>query len=65
VNTGGKEDGPSTGAFGLLNFITLRPVLTWNAIEAYEPFISLVFNFFFGPWILNQWIMQPACTPLN
>jgi hypothetical protein len=34
------------GAFGLLNFSMLRPVLAWVRFETYEPFISLIFNFF-------------------
>jgi hypothetical protein len=34
------------GAFGLLDFTMLRPVLA--RFETYEPFISLIFNFFFS-----------------
>jgi hypothetical protein len=46
------------GAFGLLDFTTLRPVLAWLArLETYEPFISLILNLFSGcgkPRILNH-----------
>jgi hypothetical protein len=45
------------GAFGLLDFIMLRPVLVWCAFETYEPFISLIFIFFSGrgkPRILDR-----------
>jgi hypothetical protein len=35
------------GAFGLLDFTMLRPVLAWHGFETYEPFISLIFNFCF------------------
>jgi hypothetical protein len=35
------------GAFGLLDFTMLRPVLVLGArFETYEPFISLIFQFF-------------------
>jgi hypothetical protein len=34
------------GAFGLLDFTILRPVLVWCLFETYEPFISLIFQFF-------------------
>jgi hypothetical protein len=36
------------GAFGLLDFTMLQPVL--RAFETYEPFISLIFEFLGGPW---------------
>jgi hypothetical protein len=46
--------------FVLLDFTMLRPVLGWLAFEPYEPFIYLIFLFFFSgrgkPQILNQWI---------
>ena len=35
------------GAFGLLVITMLRPVLAWRAFGNYEPFISLIFHFFF------------------
>jgi hypothetical protein len=31
------------GAFGLLDFTVLQPVLAWWAFETYESFISLIF----------------------
>jgi hypothetical protein len=34
------------GAFGLLDFTTLRPVLAWGRFENYEPFIYLIFKYF-------------------
>jgi hypothetical protein len=37
------------GAFGLLDFTMLRPVLVGARFETYEPFISLIFQFVFGP----------------
>jgi hypothetical protein len=37
------------GAFGLLDFTMLRPVLAWRAFLTYELFISLIFQFFLGP----------------
>jgi hypothetical protein len=30
------------GAFGLLDFAMLRPVLAWRAFETYEAFVSLI-----------------------
>jgi len=36
------------GAFGLLDFTMLGPVLAWR-LETYEPFISLIFHIFWGP----------------
>jgi hypothetical protein len=36
------------GMFGLLDFTMLWPVLTWRHFEAYEPFISLIFQFFWA-----------------
>jgi hypothetical protein len=45
------------GAFGMLDFTILRPVLACYAFETYEPFISLIFQFFSGrgkPRVLNQ-----------
>jgi hypothetical protein len=33
------------GAFGLLDFTILRPVLAWRAFETDEPFIHLSFFF--------------------
>jgi hypothetical protein len=36
------------GAFGLLDFTMLRPVLACARFETYEPFISLIFNFLGG-----------------
>jgi hypothetical protein len=45
------------GTFGLLYFTMLRSVLAWSRFETYEPFISLIFQFFFraavnrGYWI--------------
>jgi hypothetical protein len=47
------------GAFELLHFTMLRPVLAWRAFETYEPLIYLIFKFFSDrgkPRILNQWI---------
>jgi hypothetical protein len=35
------------GAFGLLDFTMLRPVLAGTRFETYELFISLIFQFFF------------------
>jgi len=37
------------GAFGLLDFTMLRPVLAWRAFLNYETCISLILQFFFGP----------------
>jgi len=37
------------GAFGLLDLTMLRPVLVGTRFENYEPFISLISQFFFGP----------------
>jgi hypothetical protein len=36
------------GAFGLLDFTMLRPVLAWRNFEICEPFISLIFKLFFS-----------------
>jgi hypothetical protein len=36
------------GAFGLLDFTILRPVIAWRAFQTYKPFISLIFKFFSG-----------------
>jgi hypothetical protein len=36
------------GAFVLLDFTMLGPVLAWRAFETYEPFIFLIFQFFFS-----------------
>jgi hypothetical protein len=36
------------GTFGLLDFTMLQPVLAWAHFETYEPFISLIFQFFSG-----------------
>jgi hypothetical protein len=50
VGTGAKKDESITGrvwAAGV--FIMLRPVLACPCFETYEPIISLVFHFFFGP----------------
>jgi hypothetical protein len=35
------------GAFGLLDFTMLRPVLAWCGFEPNEQFISLIFQIFF------------------
>jgi hypothetical protein len=37
------------GVFELLDFTILQPVLAWRTFETYEPFISLISQFFFGP----------------
>ena len=36
------------GAFGLLDFNMLRPIRLGARFETYEPFISLIFQFFRG-----------------
>jgi hypothetical protein len=36
------------GAFGLLDFTMLLPVLAWPRFVTYEPFITLIFNFCSG-----------------
>jgi len=36
------------GAFWLLDFTMLRPVLNWRAFLNYEPFITSIFQFFLG-----------------
>jgi hypothetical protein len=50
VSTGTKEDGSSTGRVWAAGFhhVTARSLLA--RIETYEPFVSLIFLFFFGPW---------------
>jgi hypothetical protein len=57
------------GAFGLLDFTTLRgPFLLGARFDTYEPFISLIFQFFSGrvkPRILNQWIRGHECNYIN
>jgi hypothetical protein len=37
------------GAFGLLDFTMLRPFSLGARYETYEPFISLILQFIFGP----------------
>jgi hypothetical protein len=46
------------GAFGLLDFTILWPVLACSRFETYKMLISLIFLFLgrLKPWILNQWI---------
>jgi hypothetical protein len=39
--------GQMLGAFGLLDFTMLRPVLHGVRFETYEPFISLIFQILF------------------
>jgi hypothetical protein len=46
---GQREMSQVRGAFGLLDFTMLRPVLAWRGFETYERFISLVSQFFFWP----------------
>jgi hypothetical protein len=61
VGTGTKRKySQILGAFGLLDFTMLRPVLACGArFETYESFISLIFKiFFFGPRILNPRIRR-------
>jgi hypothetical protein len=40
--------GQVLGAFGLVDFTMLRPVLACGHFKTYEPFISLNFNSFSG-----------------
>jgi hypothetical protein len=47
------------GAFGLLDFTMLRPVLAWR-FETYEPFISLIFQFFSDR--SERWLSETADT---
>jgi hypothetical protein len=35
------------GAFGQLDFTMLRAVLAWRSFGTYEPFIYLIFQYFF------------------
>ena len=61
---GQKKMSQVLGAFGLLDFTKLRPVLAWRAFETYELFISLIFQIFSGhrkPRKLNPWIRGSAC----
>jgi hypothetical protein len=59
---------PVLGAFGLLDFTKLRPVVVLRASEIYEPFDSLIFHFVSGrgePRILIQWIRGHGYTLYN
>jgi hypothetical protein len=60
VGTGTKEDESSTGRVWAAGFQHCYvPFSLCARFETYEPFISLIFNFFSGrgkSWILNQWI---------
>jgi hypothetical protein len=47
MGTGTRKMSQALGAFGLLDFTMLRPVLACAHFENYEPFISLVFQIFF------------------
>ena len=53
------------GAFGLLDFTMLRPVLHGVRFETYEPFISLIFQIFISgrdqPRIQNPRIQRSTC----
>jgi hypothetical protein len=50
MGTGTKELSQVLGAFGLLDFTMLRPVLAWRAFWNLWTFISLIFQkLFFGP----------------
>jgi nitrate reductase NapE component len=47
----GQRKSQVLGAFGLLDFTMLWPVLAWHVcFETYKPFISLIFQFIFGLW---------------
>jgi hypothetical protein len=65
VSTEAKEDESSTGRVWTAGFhhVTIRSRL--SGVLKYEPFISLIFQFFSGRGelrILNQWIKGHTCT---
>jgi len=57
------------GAFGLLDFTLLRPVLFGERFETYEPLISLICQFFFSgrdqPWITETEDNESADTAVH
>jgi hypothetical protein len=56
------------GAFGLLDFTFYGPFSLGGSFETYEPFISLIFEFFSGRGnsrLLNQWMREQACMVRN
>jgi hypothetical protein len=67
---GGKERnmGQVLGAFALLDFTMLRPVLAWRACWNCWALYFFSFQFFWGrgkPRILNQWIRWHDCISLQ
>jgi hypothetical protein len=52
------------GAFGLLDFTMLWPILAWRAFRNLRTIYFLNYPNFFGPQMLNPQILVSAYIPL-
>jgi hypothetical protein len=65
---GGRKRSQGLGAFGLLHFTMLLPLLLGTRFLTYEPYISLIFHFFSGrgqPWITETANTESADTAVH